>query len=210
MNDRGEFDVARYWAGLGLLERLSEIGAALTSEDVHASLGTRSVKGIGAALSGTRDSLGESGIRLDEAVRRRQVRGRTIWTAGPRIRQARHALEHVRRRWTRLERRERHDAVPLEDAPPGHSGPVLVLRALSRGERVPDRRWDELDFDDDGFGEDRVGEIFIDSIESGGGPAHTPFPMGTERDRYAGATLRAAASRARCVAWEVDEAWRGR
>ena len=65
MNDRGEFDVARYWAGLGLLERLSEIGAALTSEDVHASLGTRSVKGIGAALSGTRDSLGESGIRLD-------------------------------------------------------------------------------------------------------------------------------------------------
>ena len=108
MNDRGEFDVARYWAGLGLLERLSEIGAALTSEDVHASLGTRSVKGIGAALSGTRDSLGESGIRLDEAVRRRQVRGRTIWTAGPRLRQARHALEHVRRRWTRLERRERH------------------------------------------------------------------------------------------------------
>ena len=187
MNDRGKFDVARYWAGLGLLERLSQTGAALTSEDVCASLGTRSVKGIGAALSGTRDSLGESGIRLDEAVRRRQVRGRTIWTAGPRIRQARHALEHVRRRWTRLERRERQDAVPLEAAPPGHPGPVLVLRALKSREDVYriDGGMAELDalLDDDWFevedeGYAWLGEIFIDSIESGGEPCAHPVPDG--------------------------------
>ena len=187
MNDRGKFDVARYWAGLALLERLSETGAALTSEDVCVSLGTRSVKGIGAALSGTRDSLDESGIRLDEAVRRRQVRGRTIWTAGPRIRQARHALEHVRRRWTRLERRERQDAVPLEAAPPGHPGPVLVLRALeSRGDvyRI-DGGMAELDalLDDDRFEvEDEryawLGETSIDSIESGGETRAHPVPDG--------------------------------
>ena len=187
MNDRGKFDVARYWAGLALLERLSETGAALTSEDVCASLGTRSVKGIGAALSGTRGSLGESGIRLDEAVQRRQVRGRTIWTAGPRIRQARHALEHVRRRWTRLERRERQDAVPLGDAPPGHPGPVLVLRALkSRGDvcridggmaeldALLDDGWFEVE--DEGYA--WIGEIFIDSIESGGESRAHPVPDG--------------------------------
>ena len=131
MNEAYERDIARYWSGLAILERLSEIGTALTSEEVATILGVRSVKGIGSALSGTRSSLGEAGIRLDEAVRRHSGHGYTVWTAGPRIRQARHALEHARRRWTR---RERRDSVPVEEAPPEHPGPVLVLRALrSRG-----------------------------------------------------------------------------
>ena len=131
MNEAYERDIARYWSGLAILERLSEIGTALTSEEVATILGVRSVKGIGSALSGTRSSLGEAGIRLDEAVRRHSGHGYTVWTAGPRIRQARHALEHARRRWAR---RERRDSVPVEEAPPEHPGPVLVLRALkSRG-----------------------------------------------------------------------------
>ena len=168
MNKADEYDLTRYWSGLAILERLSETGTELTSEEAATLLGTRSVKGIGAALSGTRLSLGEAGIRLDEAVRRRTVRGRSIWTAGPRIRQVRHALEHARRRWTK---RERQDAVPVEEAPPGHPGPVLVLRALkSRGTvyRI-DGGMAELDatLEDEWFaiedeGRGSLGEIFID------------------------------------------------
>ena len=182
MNKADEYDVTRYWSGLAILERLSETGTGLTSEEAAALLGTRSVKGIGAALSGTRLSLGEAGIRLDEAVRRRTVRGRSIWTAGPRIRQARHALEHTRRRWTR---RERQDAVPVEEAPPGHPGPVLVLRALkSRGTvyRI-DGGMVELDatledewLEDEGRGS--LGEIFIDRIEPGADAGEHPVPEG--------------------------------
>ena len=40
-------------------------------------LGTRSVKGIGAALSQTRQSLEEAGIRLDEVLCKRTAGGRT-------------------------------------------------------------------------------------------------------------------------------------
>ena len=179
-----EYDLTRYWSGLAILERLSETGTELTSEEAAVLLGTRSVKGIGAALSGTRLSLGEVGIRLDEAVRRRTVRGRSVWTAGPRIRQARHALEHTRRRWTR---RERQDAVPIEEAPPGHPGPVLVLRALkSRGTvyRI-DGAMAELDailegewfaIEDEGRGS--LGEIFIDRIEPGDDAREHPVPEG--------------------------------
>ena len=184
MNQANEDDLMRYWSGLAILERLSETGTELTSVEAAALLGTRSVKGIGAALSGTRWSLGEAGIRLDEAVRRRTVRGRSIWTAGPRIRQARHALEHARRRWTR---RERQDAVPIEEAPFGHPGPVLVLRALeSRGAlyRI-DGTMAELDgvlqdewfaIEDEGRGS--LGEIFIDRIEPGDDAREHPVPEG--------------------------------
>ena len=76
MNDDRDDEFGQYWAGLELLNRISETGAALTSEDVAGMLGTRSVKGIGAALSGTRLSLEQAGIRLDEAVHRRTVRRR--------------------------------------------------------------------------------------------------------------------------------------
>ena len=184
MNQTDEYDPTRYWSGLAILERLSETGTELTSVEAAALLGTRSVKGIGAALSGTRLSLDEAGIRLDEAVRRRTVRGRSVWTAGPRIRQARHALEHARRRWTR---RERQDAVPLEEAPPGHPGPVLVLRALkSRGDvyRI-DGAMAELDaiLSDEWFaieeeGRGSLGEIFIDRIEPGDDARERPVPEG--------------------------------
>ena len=123
--------MARYWAGLPLLARLSEAGTALSSAEVGALLGTRNVKGIGAALSGTRDTLFAAGIRMDEAAIRRTVRGRSVWTGGPRIRQVMHVLEQERYRWTDSDGR---DDVPIEDARPGDPGPVLVLRALkSRG-----------------------------------------------------------------------------
>ena len=68
------------WAGLSLLIRLSQAGTELSSEEVGALLGTRNVKGIGAALSRTRGTLSAAGIRLEEAAVRRTVRGRSIWT----------------------------------------------------------------------------------------------------------------------------------
>ena len=68
MNDSRMPDVARYWVGLTILERLDGAAPGLTSEEVRAILGARSVRGIGAALSGTLLSLGQEGIRLHEAL----------------------------------------------------------------------------------------------------------------------------------------------
>ena len=165
-------EVARYWAGLPLLVRLSEAGTELSSGEVGALLGTRSVKGIGAALSGTRDTLFAAGIRMDEAAIRRTVRGRSVWTGGPRIRQAIHVLEQERYLWTESGGR---DVVPIEDARSGDPGPVLVLRALkSRGNvyRI-DGGMAELDeiLEDGRFeiGDARresIGEIFVARIAS--------------------------------------------
>ena len=165
--------MARYWAGLPLLVRLSEAGTELSSGEVGALLGTRSVKGIGAALSGTRDTLFAAGIRMDEAAIRRTVRGRSVWTGGPRIRQAIHILEQERYLWTESGGR---DVVPIEDARSGDPGPVLVLRALkSRGNvyRI-DGGMAELDeiLEDGRFeiGDGRresIGEIFVARIEPG-------------------------------------------
>ena len=184
MGGRRDHDFTTYWAGLGILDTLSEAGIGLTSEEVSAILGTRGAKGIGSALSGTKYSLGEAGIRLDEAVRRRLVNGRTIWTAGPRIRQARHALEHARRRWTRS---EQPDGVPVKEAQPGHPGPVLVLRALRSGGTVYriDGTMAALDailkdksfeIKDDGPGS--IGEIFIDRISLGHEAREQEVPEG--------------------------------
>ena len=39
MNKAYEPDIARYWSGLVILERLSEAGAGLASEEVAAILG---------------------------------------------------------------------------------------------------------------------------------------------------------------------------
>ena len=172
--------------GLALLERLGQGAPGLTSEELRSILGARSVKGIGAALSGTRLSLRLEGIRLDEALVRRQVRGRSLWSVGPRIAQARHALEHARRMWTRRERKHR---APLEEAPPGHPGPVLVLRTLaSRGATYAidggiagldarlDDEWFEFEAEADGPGS--VGEICIDRIEPGSDGRSHPVPEG--------------------------------
>ena len=166
-------EVARYWTGLSVFARLSEDGTELSSAEVGALLGTRSVKGIGAALSGTRDTLLAAGIRMDEAAIRRTVRGRSVWTGGPRIRQAMHVLEQERYRWTDSDDR---DDVPIEDARPEDPGPVLVLRALkSRGNvyRI-DGGMAELDeiLEDKRFeiGDARhesIGEIFVAGIEPG-------------------------------------------
>ena len=184
MSEAHECDLTRYWSGLAVLERLSETGTVLASGEVATILGVRSVKGIGSALSGTKFSLGEAGIRLDEVVRRRSVRGHTVWTAGPRIRQARHALEHARRMWTR---RKRQDLVPVEAVPPEHPGPVLVLRALkSRGMvcRI-DGAMAELDailndewFEIESEGSESIGEVFIDRIELDHDARGQPVPEG--------------------------------
>ena len=184
MNDRREHDLGRYWAGLELLERISGTGATLTSDEVAAILGTKSVKGIGAALSGTRLLLERAGIRLEEALLRRTVRRRSEWTAGPRIRQARHVLEKVRRSWPN----SGHTAgLPVEDVAPGYEGPVLVLRALkSRGTAYGiDGGMAELDeiLDDPrdmdhGDSPVTIGEVFIDRIEPGRDARGHPVPEG--------------------------------
>ena len=158
--------MARYWAGLSLLARLSEIGTELSSGEAGALRGTRSVKGIGAALSGTRNTLFAAGIR-------RTVRGRSVWTGGPRIRQAMHVLEQECYRWTDSVAR---DDAPIEDARPGDPGPVLVLRALkSRGNvyRI-DGGMAELDgiledsrLEIEDARRESIGEIFIARIEPG-------------------------------------------
>lgn len=79
-----------------MLERLVEPGSSLSTEDLAAILGTKGVTGVGAALAGTRHSLRESGIRLDEALIKRSVRGRTVWSQGPRIQQTIHVLRRHR------------------------------------------------------------------------------------------------------------------
>ena len=152
--------------------------------EVAALLGTRNVKGIGAALSGTRNTLCAAGIRMDEAAIRRTVRGRSVWTGGPRIRQAMHVLDQERYRWTGGDRRE---DVPIEDARQEDPGPVLVLRALkSRGNvyRI-DGGMAELDeiLEDDRFeiGDARrksIGEIFVAGIEPGKDGVEHPVPDG--------------------------------
>ena len=125
-------EVARCWAGLPLLVRLSEAWKELSSGEVGALLGTRSVKGISGRRCrerGTRCSRRASGWT------RRQSGGRCAagvsGRAGPRIRQAINVLEQERYLWTESGGR---DDVPIEDARPEDPGPVLVLRALkSRG-----------------------------------------------------------------------------
>ena len=176
-------DLARYWAGLSLLDRLAQDGTELSSEDVCATLGTRSVKGIGAALSGTRQTLHAAGIRMEEATARRTVRGRSVWIGGSRIRQAMHVLEQERYRWTGGGR----DESATENVRPGETGPVLVLRALKcRG----DVYWiaggmAELDeiLEDDLFEvrdarSETVGEVFAARIEPGEDGREHPVPDG--------------------------------
>ena len=179
-----DLDVERYWAGLSVFERLVEDGTELTSPEVAALLGTRSVKGIGASLSGSRRALSASGIRMEEAVVRRTVRGRSVWKGGPRIRQAIHVLEQERYKWAG---RRKNDGIPVEDAVPGDQGPVLVLRALmSRGGAYRFiggmAELDEVLDDDRAVigesGHRSIGEIFIARIEPGKDGNAYPVPDG--------------------------------
>ncbi len=179
-----ETELARHWAGLAILERLSEAGSELSSEEVSAILGTRNAKGIGSALRPTGDTLNRAGIRFDETVSRRTVRGRIVWTGGPRVRQAVQVLEQERSRWMN---KRRQDAVPLVEVQSDHPGPVLVLRALkSRQElfRVLGGMSEldeflEVEWLDIGEGKyEVIGEIFIDRIEPGADGCKHPIPEG--------------------------------
>ena len=171
--------LAKYWAGLGVLERMLETGSALTTEELSAILGTKNSRGVGAALSSTRFTLKQSGIRFDEAVTKQKVRRRTLWSQGPRIRQAIHVLEQARYQFA--SKGSEYD-VPLERAEPGCSAAVLVLRALASrsGNFRIDHGLDELDAilqedwtDVEDFGPESVGEVFIERIEPGvDGDAH--------------------------------------
>ena len=179
-SEKDKQHLAGYWRGLRVLERLADGAPGLASTEVAAILGLRSVKGIGRSLLQTRESLALSGIRFDEAVHRRSVSGRTEWFAGPRIRQARHVLEHQRRFWL-----ANLDEVPLDDVGSAYRGDVLVLRTLTRNGTVYrfDGGMSELDenLDDDWFDRDEglwsIGEVFIDRIETAEG-ARRPVPEG--------------------------------
>lgn len=180
MDELVDPELAKYWAGLGALERMVETGSALTTEELSAVLGTKNVRGVGAALSSTRFTLKQSGIRFDEAVTKKKVRGRTLWSPGPRIHQAIHVLEQARYEFA--VRGTEYD-VTLEDAELGCSTAVLVLRTLaSRSETFRiDGGLEELDAilkddwtDVEDFGHETMGEVFIERIEPGtDGGAHT-------------------------------------
>ena len=82
-------------------------------------------------MSGTRDTLFVARIRMDEAALWRTVGGWSVWTSGPRIREAMDVPIPVRYRWTDCD--EREDAW-IEDVQPGDPSPVLVIRSRkSRG-----------------------------------------------------------------------------
>ena len=177
MSEAYEYDLARYWSGLAILDRLSETGTGLASEEVAAILGVRSVKGIGSAHSGTRFSLGE-------AVHRRSTQGYMVWTAGPRIRQARHALEHARRRWMR---RERQGLVSIKEAPSEHPGRCSCSARSSREGQCTESDGtmaelytiledERFEIEDGGLGS--IGEIFIDRIEPSHDACGQPVPEG--------------------------------
>ena len=147
-------------------------------------LGTASVKGIGAALSDTRQSLRQAGIRLDEAVSRKTVRKRSVWTPGPA-----HPPGTARPQTSTSKLDEAQATAPGADRGSGArtSGTVLVLRALkSKGEiyridggmagldEILDDEW--FDFFDDKKG--LIGEVFIDRIEPGSDARELPVPEG--------------------------------
>ncbi|MXY63888.1 MAG: hypothetical protein F4206_13240 [Gammaproteobacteria bacterium] len=181
MTASGDMD----WAGLPLLDRLVESDEPLASEEVARIVGARSVQGIGSTLRPTGVTLALSGIRLDEAVRRRTVRRRPVWAAGDRIRQARHVLDMERRRFT--DPRDEHDLLTAE---PGADwrGPVLVLRTLKSSGKVLriDGGMAELDelldsgrFDLDlGRKPEHTGEVFVERIESGEDGTQAAVPDG--------------------------------
>ena len=181
----GDHEASRMWAGLPLLDRLVESGEALASEEVARIVGARSVKGIGSALRPTGETLVRSGIRLEEAVRRRTLRRRPVWTAGHRIRQARHVLDMERRYFT--DPRDGYD--PLTAEPEADwRGPVLVLRSLrsSGGVFRIDGGMAELDdllepgWFDLGLDSDRsqAGEVFVERMESGEDGTQAAVPDG--------------------------------
>ena len=126
--------------------------------------------------------------------------------------------------WTR---RARRDRAPLEEALPGHPGPVFVLRTLaSRGatyaidggiaglDALLDDEWFEAEAD----GPASIGEIFIARIEPGPDGRARPVPEGygengiwvRGRHDYANPRVDAAMGRGRhstLLAWIGEARW---
>ena len=183
-------DISRHWAGLSVLDRLCESSEPLPSQDVARILGARSTKGVGSVLRPTRDTLARAGMRFDEAVSRRSLRRRTVWTAGKRILQARHVLEIERRRW--LAPMPGELGVLTDEPARSYRGPVLVLRALklSGGMFRVDGGMAELDWLLDEETLDpvaeatywRVGELFVDRIEPAETTTDISVPTGYEEN----------------------------
>ncbi len=176
----------RFRGGLAVLERLAMPFASLESTEVARLLGAKGPKGIGSAFHSLRSTLENRGIAFHEAVRREPGRAGSVWTAGPRIEQARHVAglewrlhEDPAAFW---------DGVPMETPGPAHVGPVLVLRALhSAGEIFAFPNFTTLvDVVDDRSvvnipADHRVrflGEVFIHRIEPGHDGAFHRVPEG--------------------------------
>lgn len=182
-------DSSRHWAGLPLLDRLLGGNEFLTSQEVARIVGARSIKGVGSVLKPTRATLERAGIRLEEAVRRRKMQRRTVWTAGKRIRQARHVLNIERQRFARGPRRL---VVPTGEPEPDYRGPILIIRALKVWGDVYqiDGGMTELDclIDDEFLGpvadetDWRVGEVFVERIEPAESGTEIPVPIGYEEN----------------------------
>lgn len=190
MTTISDTEISRHWAGLAVLERLCESSEPVPSQEVARILRARSTKGVGSVLRPTRDTLVRAGIRFDEAVTRRTVRGRTVWTAGKRIHQARHILEIERRRW--LARTPGELEMLTDEPEPSYKGPVLVLRALklSGGMFRVDGELAELDWllDQETFDPAAeattwwVGELFVDRIEPAEITTDVSVPIGYEEN----------------------------
>ena len=181
-------DLKMFWAGLDVLQELVEPGSELSSEEVSIILGTRNTKGIGAALSGTRDTLASFGIQRNEALIRSTRKGKSVWRAGPRIRQANHILQISRESWIKS---SQFDQVPTDNVSPEYSGPVIVLRSqlfeldvfrfsggIEQLELALEIGW-KKDKSNTYF---HLGEVYVHCIEAGNDGVEHPIPDGYEEN----------------------------
>ena len=190
MTQTSDGGVSKSWAALPVLERLSQPGEEMTSEEIAKLVGTRSVSGIASRMKWSRDQLSDAGVPFNEAVTRSTKGGRIVWSAGRRVAQARHLMRLKRQGcpssgWG--------DDVPLEDVSPGDPRPSLVLRTLARRGRCLEFRgpiadlekWiddPEIDLNEGGLGFAWPAEIFVERIEPGADGCRIEIPPGYGED----------------------------
>ena len=143
------------------------------------------MNGIASRLQRSKNEIEKAGLRFEDAATRRTRRGRTVWSAGPRLPQARRLLRLRRQSdpnsgWA--------DNVALGDIAPGDPRPVLVVRTLARRGKIHlfqtlselDAVIDdpELDLSRDSIGFLLPEEIFIHRIEPGADGRAIAIPQG--------------------------------